>query len=70
MPRPKCDRCERPATIHETVVGAGAGGPLVRNFCRVHGARLWADALPPVATRDDADLRRTFDRPGRGPSHP
>src|SRR5262249_44672532 len=53
MTRPKCDLCERPATIHETAVGAD--GPVVRHLCREHGTHVWAAALPPLTSkaRDD-----------------
>jgi hypothetical protein len=67
MPRPNCDLCGRPATVHETVVGSGPSGPVVRHLCREHGTRLWAAALPPQPPELEADLRRSVDEPGRRP---
>jgi hypothetical protein len=67
MSRPKCDLCDRPATIHETVV-TGDGGIAVRHLCHGHGVRLWAAALPPTASGATAGPRKRFGAWGRGPS--
>lgn len=45
MTSPKCTHCDRPASVHETVVAAG-GGVIERHLCRAHGLAFWRDALP------------------------
>jgi len=42
MPGPKCERCERSATIHETTIEAGKA--IARHYCPEHGKTL----MPPL----------------------
>ena len=56
MTHPSCDRCDLPATVHETVVGAS--GIRQRHYCREHGLALWHDALPPLNDRTQAEFLR------------
>jgi hypothetical protein len=63
MTRPKCDLCDRPATVHETAVGAG--GPVVRHLCREHGTHVWAAALPSLTPKARDDFQKLIDEWGR-----
>jgi hypothetical protein len=42
MNSPKCARCDKPATIHETVVEKGV--VMERHYCRRHGQPMWFQA--------------------------
>jgi hypothetical protein len=58
---PKCEICERPATIHETEITAGKATS--RHLCEEHGAPL----LPPAPDPDaQAALLRDLEAYYRG----
>jgi hypothetical protein len=42
MNSPKCARCDRPATVHETLVENGI--VTERHYCRRHGQPVWFHA--------------------------
>lgn len=44
----KCDLCDQPAAIHETVVDQG--NVTMRHLCRDHGAPIWHEAAAPLDT--------------------
>ena len=66
MMRPKCELCDRPAVVHETL--AGVVPPLTRHYCREHGLPVWRDALPAVEGPVRTEFRnRLGGYPGRSP---
>ncbi|HUQ69258.1 MAG TPA: hypothetical protein VM165_07040 [Planctomycetaceae bacterium] len=55
----KCERCDRPAKFHETVVENGA--VIERHLCARHGQQTWFDAcrdplVDAVASLPDGQL--------------
>jgi hypothetical protein len=63
MARPKCDLCNDPSVVHETVLGPS--GPTVRHFCLAHGGPVWTAALPPARPEERAAFQKLIEEFGR-----